>query len=155
MSTSVIGNKQFFQPSHNWETRDVITQDDVISAYLKGKADGKSEQQKVNLRLFKENLEKAQQVSEELFKQVAGIGFKILGLHLKADSILSFDALLIVDKNDYVSEEFLKSFSIARTLKNEADDETFNIYFTFTPRSSSLNENCFIHDGFFAEYAKA
>lgn len=156
MNTGVVASKSSFQPSTLWETQEnVVTHDDVIDAYFKGKNDGRSEQQKVNLRLFQENYERAKSVSEELFNQIVGIGFSITDLHLKADSIVSFNALFIVDKDDFVDENFLKSFSIARTIKNGAEDDTFNIYFTFTPNTSSLDKNCLKHDGFFARYAQA
>ena len=96
MNRTVVGAKSTFQPSKQWETQEnVITHDDVIDAYLRGKKDGRSEQLKANLRLFQENYDKAKAISEELHKQIAEIGFKITGLHLKADSIFSFNALFL------------------------------------------------------------
>jgi hypothetical protein len=143
------------ESAQKWETQEnAVTHNDVIEAYLTGKEIGRSEQLSVNLRLFGENYENAKSLSETLHKQIGSMGFKVIGLHLRADSITSFNSLLIVDKEDYVNESFLKSFSIARAFKNEADSDTFNITFTFTPDSDTLDENCLEHDGFFAKYKK-
>ncbi|WP_162944510.1 hypothetical protein [Flavisolibacter nicotianae] len=141
--------------TQKWETQEnAVTHNDVIDAFLTGKEVGRSEQLSVNLRLFGENYEKAKSLSETLHKQLESMGFKVVGLHLRADSITSFNTLLIVDKMDYLNESFLKSFSIARAFKNDADSDTFNIAFTFTPDSDTLDENCLEHDGFFAKYKK-
>jgi hypothetical protein len=155
MNSTSVTRKHVAEPVQNWETQEnVVTDNDVIDAYLTGKEIGRSEQISVNMRLFGENYEKAKRISESLHKQIGGIGFKVKGLHLRADSITSFNSLLIVDINDFTNESFLKSFSIARAFKNEADSDTFNITFTFTPDSDTLDENCLEHDGFFAKYTK-
>ncbi len=148
-------HKSKHESAQKWETQEsAVTHNDVIEAYLTGKQIGRSEQISVNLRLFGENYEKVKSLSETLHKQIESIGFKVIGLHLRADSITSFNTLLIVDRNDFINESFLKSFSIARAFKNEADCDTFDVTFTFTPDSDTLDENCLEHDGFFAKYKK-
>ena len=139
--------------SNNWQKQtNVITHNDVLDAYLKGKEAGKTEQQRVNQSLFDNNLAKAQTVSEKLFDEIKKTGIKIDSIHLKADAITSFSALFVSDKNDFLKEEFRNVFIIARNIKNESEDQTFSISFTFTPHSNTLDENCLASDGFFAKY---
>jgi hypothetical protein len=155
MTSTSTPTKSNRATTQKWETQEnAVTHNDVIEAYLSGKEVGRSEQLSVNLKLFGENYEKAKSLSETLHKQIGSMGFNVVGLHLRADSITSFNSLLIVDTKDYINESFLKSFSIARAYKNEADSDIFNITFTFTPDSDTLDENCLENDGFFAKYKK-
>jgi hypothetical protein len=139
--------------TNTWEKQtNVITHNDVLDAYLKGKEEGKTEQQRVNQSLFTNNLEKAQTISENLFEQIKSSGINLKAVHLKADAITSFYALFISDKGDFLKDEFRQVFLLARQSKHESENETFNISFTFTPDSEKLDENCLASDGFFVKY---
>lgn len=150
-TTATIRTKS--RPANNWEKQTkVITHNDVLEAYLKGKEAGKTEQQRVNQSLFNANLKKAQTTSEQLFEELINTGIKIVSIHLKADAITSFNALLVADKEDFLKDEFRQAFIVARRLKNKNEDQTFNISFTFTPDSKTLDEDCLASDGFFLKY---
>lgn len=139
--------------SNNWQKQtNVITHNDVLEAYLKGKEAGKTEQQRVNQSLFDINLQKAKSVSEKLFEQLASDGFKLKAIHLKADAITNFYALFISSKSDFLKDEFRNAFIVARKYKTEIDESTFSISFTFTPDSDSLDEDCLASDGYFIKY---
>lgn len=59
MTSPPIRKKSSSNFSHHWEKQtNVITYNDVLEAYLKGKEAGKTEQQRVNQSLFNTNLEK-------------------------------------------------------------------------------------------------
>ena len=153
MSTSTIRRKTGGRYVGNWqEQTNVFNHNDLIEAYIKGKEAGKTEQQRVNQSLFNTNLQKAQSVSEELFAQLNDAGLKINAVHLKADAITRFDALFVSDKKAFLKDDFRNAFILARRFKQENETETFDISFTFTPDSNTLDENCLTSDGFFIKY---
>lgn len=153
MTITEIKSKSSPKLSNNWQKQtNVVTHNDVLEAYLKGKEAGKTEQQRVNQSLFNNNLEKAQTLSEKLFEQITKSDIKIKAVHLKAEAITSFSALFVSDNADFLKDDFRNVFILARKCKNENEDETFNISFTFTPDSKTLDENCLASDGFFVKY---
>jgi hypothetical protein len=153
MTATTSQRKISTKQSNHWQKQsNVITYNDVLDAYLKGKEAGKTEQQRVNQSLFDKNLEKAQVLSEKLFEEITSIGVKIKAIHLKADAITSFNSLLIADKNDFLTDEFRNVFLLARKIKSANEDQTFSISFTFTPDSNTLDENCLTSDGFFTKF---
>jgi hypothetical protein len=142
-------------PSHhdNWKQQeDVITSNDVIDAYFKGKQAGKDEANIAMIKLFGLNLGKAQEASEQLYGSIKAMGFSVNSIHLKADNITNFMALLVTDVNDYVSEGFLDAIAAGRELKNRTDTEDFTINFYFTYQADTLNEHSLDSDGYFLKY---
>jgi hypothetical protein len=152
MST-ITHTKSYTQPQENWRQQyDAVTHDDVIDAYLKGKQAGKDEAKIPMIKLFEQNLNKAQEKSEELYQEIKTLGFNIDSIHLKADNVTNFMALVIADFKDYVNEEFLKAIAISRQLKNSNDAEDFTLNFYFTYHAETLNEHCLESDGYFLKY---
>lgn len=153
MTTTESKKRGSHSLSNHWQKQtNAITYNDVSEAYLKGKEAGKTEQQRVNQSLFTNNLNKAKEISEKLFEEITNSGLKIKAIHLKAEAITSFNALFVSDKNDFLKDEFRNVFILARKYKSENENETFNISFTFTPDSNTLDENCLASDGFFVKY---
>lgn len=145
--------KETSRHSHNWQNQpDVITANDVIDAYFKGKEDGKTEQERVYRSLFNSNLERAKLVSESLFEQIIESGLHLKSIHLKADTITSFCALFVADSNDFLKEGFRDVFLFARKAKVQNEDATFEISFLFTPDSKTLSEHSLASDGYFIKY---
>ncbi len=145
--------KPFSQPQENWRQQyDAVTHNDVIDAYLKGKQAGRDEAKIAMIKLFELNLGKAQEKSEELFETLKSMGFNITAIHLKADNITNFMALVIADYKDYVSENFLHAITISRNLKNNVDSADFTLNFYFTYQADTLNERCLESDGYFLKY---
>lgn len=140
-------------PSNKWEKQDnAFTTDDVINAYLTGRKDGKSAAQVAKNALFDNNLNKAKELSEGLFKKLTDIGFNIDSIHIKAESIVDFTALIVTSKDDYINDGIRKAFSISRKIKQENQNESFNIFFTFTYAADTLKEEVLESDGFFLKY---
>jgi hypothetical protein len=151
--SAVATKKESPRQSHNWQKQpDVITANDVINAYFKGKEDGKTEQERINLHQFNTNLEKAKIVSESLFETISKSGLHLNSIHLKADTITSFRALFIANKEDFLKDEFRNVFVLARQVKLENENETFEISFLFTPDSKTLSERSLASDGYFIKY---
>lgn len=151
--TTPTHTKSYTQPQENWRQQyDAVTHNDVIDAYLKGKQGGKDEAKIAMIKLFELNLNKAQEKSEELYETLKKMGFGINSIHLKADNITNFMALIIADYKDYVSEEFLNAITASRELKTKTDSEEFTLNFYFTYHAGTLNEHCLDSDGYFLKY---
>lgn len=152
MST-ITHTKSYTQPQENWRQQyDAVTHNDVIDAYLKGKEAGKDATRIAMVKLFEQNLKKAQTKSEELYEVLKSMGFSINSIHLKADNITNFMALIIADYKDYVNENFLNAITVSRELKTKTDAEEFTLNFYFTYHADTLNEHCLDSDGYFLKY---
>jgi hypothetical protein len=148
-----VASKSSVKKQENWQQLDdVVTHNDVIDAYLRGKEVGRDEAKLAMYKLFQANLTKAQDNSEKLNDYLKTIGIDIFAIHLKAESLTDFMALVIVRPEDYISDEFLKAISLGREIKTYAYSEDFSIDFYFTYMAETLNENCLNADGFFLKY---
>lgn len=152
MST-IISQKITTRASENWQkSEDVITHNDVIDAYLRGKEVGKDETRKATIKMFHENLLKAQENSEKLGEALKENNINISEIHLKADSITDFMALVITTPEDFADEKFLKAISLGREIKNYVMSEDFTLHFFFTYKGDTLQEHCLNADGYFLKY---
>lgn len=139
----------------NWKKQDsAYTGDDLIDAYLKGKEDGKNDVYKVLFNQLKNNISQATTVAEVLYQHSLEQKIPLKTIHIKADSIARFEALFIVQEDDFISDKFRSIYTYARGLKNKFDSENFYISFSFMPNSKNLNEKCLASDGFFLKYDK-
>lgn len=137
----------------SWEKQqDVVTHNDVIDAYLHGRKQGRNDYQIAMNKLFESNLYKAQEVSEKLFEDLKKMNINVDSIHLKADAVTNFMALIVTDSKDYVDENFLKGIRASRKIKSTADSLDFSINFIFTHNAKSLNEDCLDYDGYFLKY---
>jgi hypothetical protein len=153
MSTVQVRHKSSIKKQENWhQSYDVVTHNDVIDAYLKGKAVGRDEVKLAMNRLFQTNLSKAQDNSEKLNEQLKKLGITISEIHLKADNLTDFEALVVAKKDDYISEKFLKAISVARGIKKYSHSDDFCINFSFTYQAKTFDEDCLNADGYFLKY---
>ena len=138
MPTTLPKTKQS-QPS-NWKREsDVFTSDQVINAYLKGREDGQNDNLRILVNQFKTNINEAQKVSESIIEKAFQKQIKLKEVHLKADSILNFEALFVADEKDFISDNFRDVYTCARKIKNDVQNENFYISFSFMPSSKHLN----------------
>ena len=157
MSSQTITNEPIAKSRlpQNWEkSKDVYTGDDLIDAFLTGKEAGKNEHFRILLAQFKENIDQAASLSEKLYKQIAELNIKPFDVRIKAEDITRFKALFIVQKEDFLSDEFRNAYVLSRKIKNDSESDKFYISFSFTPSSEDLNEHCLVADGFFMKYDK-
>ncbi len=139
--------------SVNWKREsDACTTDEVIQAYLEGVQDGQNAHFKVLINQFRNNLKVAQQVSEQLLQEAAKKDICLSEIHLKADSILNFEALFMSSEKDFVSDKFREIYLCARELKNKVQNDRFYISFSFMPFSKYVNPKRLSADGFFCKY---
>lgn len=145
--------KSSIKKQENWyQSSDVVTHNDVIDAYLKGKEVGRDETKLAMNRLFQTNLSKAQENSEKLNTFLKKLGIEVSEIHLKADNLTDFMGLVIARQEDYVSDNFLKAIRAAREIKTYSSSDDFSINFSFTYMAKTLDENCLNADGYFLKY---
>ena len=153
-STKPSTPKVSFLPK-NWEkSEDVFTGDDLIDAFLRGKQAGQNEHYRILSKQLEENISKAAALAESLYDQISKKEIEPIEIHLKAEDITKYKALVIVSKDDFISDDFRQAYTISRKIKNESESENFYISFSFTPASEHLNEQCLLADGFFMKYEK-
>lgn len=138
-----------------WETpapKKVYSDNDVINAYIKGRADGMIQQQIILLEKFKNNLEKAKTIAGKFYNEL-NEKFNCLYLKLKATDITEFEALVVIDEADFIKDNFKNAYQEARKLKKEVNETTFNLSFSFMPFSKNIDDNALLIDGYFLQYA--
>ena len=151
---SATTHSKVHRPSQeSWEKQqDVITQNDVIDAYLHGRKQGRTDYQIAMNNLFETNLTKAQEASEKLYEDLKSLTINVNSIHLKADAVTNFMALIVADDKDYLDDKFLKGIRASRKIKTTVDSSDFIINFIFTHNTKTLNEDCLDSDGYFLKY---
>lgn len=138
----------------NWKEEDSYTSNQMIDTYFQGFKDGKDEIfNKLNKQL-RLNIKKATTVSEKIFTEAKSKNVAFKSIHLKAEDIYNFNALFIIDQEDFLNDKFKNILKIARNFKEEATKENFYISINFAPFSENLNEKAILADGFFLKYDK-
>ncbi|MES2389158.1 MAG: hypothetical protein V4543_14240 [Bacteroidota bacterium] len=79
-------------------------------------------------------------------------GIKCLSVFIKAADLRSFELLLTVDVGDFVSEEFVSAYKLARESKAAVNTDSFNLTISFLPNSDQLDAEALICDGFTWHY---
>jgi hypothetical protein len=139
--------------------------DEVINAYFLGVDKGYStakieyinqgnERFKILFETFESNLNSAKKICEEFFCTICKSGFKSLGVWLRSYSLTSFDAIFLIDKNDYLKDNFLKIYTLSQDLRKKVNNNSFNISLTFMPFSKHLNEDKLLADGYVLNYGR-
>jgi hypothetical protein len=137
----------------NWEKSEYIyTGDHLIDAYLRGKQDGKDELQHILAEKFNENLTIATNAAEKLYAEAKKKKIRFSDIRIKANSITQFSGLFVANVNDFISDKFREMYTMANSLENELETESFSIIFSFMPKGDHLNEDCISADGYFLKY---
>lgn len=135
-------------------SKEYFTHDELIDAYLKGKEQQKSENQKILLEKLESNIKLAQSIVETITKEIKLKGFNSLKSYLRINNIVKFDAIFDVSTEDFISDSFDDIYTFSRKIRKEVNSDTFNINFTFMPHSESLNEKRIGCEGFIFTYEK-
>jgi hypothetical protein len=138
--------------------------DEVINAYFLGVDKGYSkakieynnnnERFKILFKTFEDNLSIAKKTCEQFFCEICKYGFKSLGVWLRSYSLTSFDAIFVIDKNDFVNDEFLSIYTLSQEVRKKVNNNSFNISLTFMPNSNHLNEDKLLADGYVLNYGR-
>lgn len=140
------------QQNHNWKEIK-IPANDIIDAYEAGKKAGIDEHFLIYKKTFMENIKKAIQLSEEFYKFLnEELNFPCKNIFLKSSGITSFEVLLVVDYNKYLTDTRKVAYSAVQKIIKESQSEVFSIDFTFMPEVGNLNMNTLHSDGFTLTY---
>lgn len=134
----------------NWGT---YTPDDMIAAWETGYKKGQSAVQKVIIEKFQDNLNKATHLSEVLYNYLKTNKIKCDSILLKARSPFAFEAAITVAEKDYLSKRFTLAYDKAYEINEKNNSDTFDICFFFIPKTSNLNPQLMIADGYSYFYA--
>jgi hypothetical protein len=155
-TVNVFNSTEFEILPKYWQKsiEDNYNANDLISAYLKGKEAGKKHESDKITQEFSNNVKLASSIAEELFANGEECGLDFDEIHLKANSISSFEALFLVKKETILLDRFRQAYVIGRILKNKYEGGNFDLSFSFTPNTEEIDGDCLVADGFFMKYEK-
>lgn len=156
MAVHTTGNKSTVAsiPPHWEKAEDVYTSNDLIQAYLDGRQFERDQRDRVLYNELRKNVDHAADLAVNLMDQVSKESIKLKEAHLKIEGIGKFTALLVADKDDFVSDKFKKAYDTALKLKHSSLTDTFYITFSFMPASDKINSDCLASEGFVLKYEK-
>lgn len=141
----------------NWiqkPSKEYFTHDDLIDAYLQGKEQQNTDNQKILLEKLEFNINLAKSQVEIINNLLLEKGFNPFKSYLRINNVIKFDAIFDVSIMDFTSDEFDDVYTQSRVIKKSINTETFNLNFTFMPHSDNLNEKRLSCDGFIFVYEK-
>jgi hypothetical protein len=145
-----VGTEQIIP--ENWERSNTsFTSDELITAYQIGKKAGMDFQQKVMREKFISNINLAAKTAEKFYAFF--LESKIEPhVRLRTNSIESFDFAFLLDEEIYHSDKLDAAYEYAHELRTSLSNDTFSIYFYLFPKTSRLDLNRMISDGFSVFY---
>lgn len=154
LHTHTIPDQGNILPKDWQKSVEYYTSNDLITAYLKGKEEGKKDEFDKSFQEFSVNVKLATSIAEELFALGKDQDIVLNEIHLKANTLYSFEVLYLVDKKLFLSDNFRAIYVLSRQLRNKYKTDKFNLSFSFTPQSEEVSVDCLGADGFFMRYEK-
>lgn len=155
MAHTTTTSSKIESPLPHWKQEsNSFTGDELIDAYLRGRKDERSQNQEILMERFNTNLTLAASLSEELYREAVELELMINTVHLKAESISKFAILFVIAMDDFLSENFTKLSSKAKTIRERSKSDKFYTSFLFTPLSPTISEECITSDGYIFKYDK-
>ena len=138
------------------EKETVYTANDLINAWLKGKAEGAAEEKKILMQKFEDNIKFACEISSEIIHKIEGKGIKCKFALVGAEGISYFKSLLFIDPINFSSLSKLKSvYKEARRISQSKINNTFYITHSVLPLDkANINQKRILADGFFMRYGQ-
>ena len=142
----------------NWERKKQTEYDEfdlMVDAYETGKKDGREEFANIIREKLQNNINKAAECSEYLLKTLQkSYKIKPSDLYLKYTSPTKLEALFVVPKKSFISDDFSEVYKFCREYKSSINDDTFHLSFIFMPSSRHINRELIVCDGFSLKYDK-
>lgn len=101
---------------------------------------------------YKNNLEKATNLAEELFLKFKQLDFKCKHLMIKASDLSSFEFLFIVDESAYLSAARKNAYNEIRNRKKAINSEEFRFECLIMPENNGIDFSLIISEGFTLKY---
>ena len=126
--------------------------DAVIDAYLKGRKNGLDEQQKALQNIFAGNYRKSSQNTTELYKFLISIDIVPVSAHLKFNSFVSFEIIVLLKEDDFLSDKMDKVYTWCREFQSRVEEDSYRVCFSFIDFLDGFDFAQLISDGFNARY---
>jgi hypothetical protein len=120
--------------------------------YHQGFAEGVEQEKKEIDNRIQNNLIVAGVDTSKLVNAMREIGITPISANLKVVSESSLRVLVTVSDEDFLKEDFLRIYSIAREIQDNSKTEVYSIYFSFVNRSPSFDAELVELDGFTYSY---
>lgn len=154
--SAIVTNKAIKKESNlpiTWKpSSESYSCNEVIEAYEAGKKEGQSIEQRLKFEKLEENLAKSTSLAEGFFELLIEKKCKPTEATMRINSITSFDVAFIVSDKAFFSDEFRALYREAHKIREANRSQTYNIYFTFIPKTKFMNEDMLVHDGFTYSY---
>lgn len=139
----------------NWiPLEDAHTSDDLINAYLRGKEEGRKENERILLEHIRIQIAKTQRIAESVFEIAKGAKLTLKTMYLKAEDAARYKVLFVAKEKDFLNPEFRQLYIAARQLAQQEEAENFHFAFSFLPVPSKHDAGCILSNGYFLEYGQ-
>jgi len=101
---------------------------------------------------FSKNLKSMTKITEKMINDFKDINFDCESVLLKIHNIDSFEVLLIVNHNHFLSESRKSAYKVLREIKKKYNNNKFNIDFLMMPNGDSMNSHLIKAEGFTLKY---
>ncbi len=134
----------------------IFTVNDLINAWLKGKAEGAAEERKILVQKFEDNLKIACDISSSIIDKIKNDGIDCKYAVIGAEGISYFKSLIFIDPETFTSLRKLKSvYKDARKISQQKINDSFYITYSILPLDKkNLNSKRISADGYFMRYGK-
>ncbi|TNF50612.1 MAG: hypothetical protein EP305_00010 [Bacteroidetes bacterium] len=141
------------QPMYKDETNEIFSIDDIIDAYLGGKIDIlKKFEDKAVGEAFGKNLKLAKEASVRFYHNLLNSGIKSEKVYLKVKDKERFNALFLIDEDQWCDDEFDEKYLEAKDLKSELNSNSFDYSIILMPKSTSFDKASLLSDGYLLSY---
>ena len=157
MTSFDISKNPQTQLPENWQEKGEYSYsvDDLIDAYNSGKQHALNEHNSILKEKFEENIQKAMLHSQDLINEMQQKGIICEKAFLRPVGLTKFDSLFIVPSENFLSDEFVEIYALARQKRSNVNEATFHISFSFMPLTSNINEEIIVCDGFNFKYERS
>lgn len=127
--------------------------DDIINAYLAGKADTLKNFTDVALgEAFAKNLELAKSSSVKFYQDLIDAGIRTDKVYLKIKNKERFNAIFSIDENQWCQDDFNKFYIKAMDIQESVNSDSFDYAIILMPKSDSFNKEALVSDGYLLSY---
>jgi hypothetical protein len=143
----ITSSKAVTQAENNtgrWYSEDELN-NEIIQAY---KNFEKSLKQEIKIT-FLAKLGIAKEVSEKIYHSLnAQKNIKCKRVYLRPNSLISYEAIIVIPEKAYLSDAFSKAYEIAFEVAKGYQKTDFNFDFNFMPSTRHINATALLADGF-------
>jgi hypothetical protein len=128
---------------HAHKGKEWFSDDELIEAYNLGKDYYKHSV----MQAFAKNLEKAQELCEEMYETLSSVSIEVKSVHLKDGDFTNFSAIFVIPAGIFLDfDQFSEVNSIVRQKVTQA--EGISLSYLLMPFSEAIDKEAMIADGY-------